>query len=165
MNRRCGGGSKEGCFGCGDPDHYVANCPKKSKHDSAKHFTDKYDSSKHKDKREYSSGKRDSKHKKIDKEYIKRKYLKQKKAKKHTFLASLSDLDDSNDDSASSSDDESKKKSKEKLNVINPGQGSTPHLTAELLQLKPSTLNEMMKRLGIHTRSAAVVEDEVAVPD
>ena len=32
---------------------------------------------------------------------------------------------------------------------------------AELLQLKPSTLNEMMKRLGIHTRSGAVVEDEV----
>ena len=35
---------------------------------------------------------------------------------------------------------------------------------AELLQLKPSTLNEMMKRLGIHARSsAAVVEDEVTV--
>ncbi|HEX9500849.1 MAG TPA: sigma-54 dependent transcriptional regulator [Thermoanaerobaculia bacterium] len=35
---------------------------------------------------------------------------------------------------------------------------------AELLQLKPSTLNEMMKRLGIHTRSnAAVVEDEVTI--
>ena len=32
---------------------------------------------------------------------------------------------------------------------------------AELLQLKPSTLNEMMKRLGIHTRSNVVVEDEV----
>ncbi|MBV9494615.1 MAG: sigma-54-dependent Fis family transcriptional regulator [Acidobacteria bacterium] len=32
---------------------------------------------------------------------------------------------------------------------------------AELLQLKPSTLNEMMKRLGIHTRSNAAVEDEV----
>jgi DNA-binding NtrC family response regulator len=36
---------------------------------------------------------------------------------------------------------------------------------AELLQLKPSTLNEMMKRLGIHTRSNAVVEDEVTVPE
>jgi two-component system response regulator PilR (NtrC family) len=34
---------------------------------------------------------------------------------------------------------------------------------AELLQLKPSTLNEMMKRLGIGTRASAVVEDEVAV--
>jgi DNA-binding NtrC family response regulator len=36
---------------------------------------------------------------------------------------------------------------------------------AELLQLKPSTLNEMMKRLGIHTRSSAGVEDEIAVPE
>jgi two-component system response regulator PilR (NtrC family) len=34
---------------------------------------------------------------------------------------------------------------------------------AELLQLKPSTLNEMMKRLGIHTKSNAVVEEEVGV--
>jgi DNA-binding NtrC family response regulator len=34
---------------------------------------------------------------------------------------------------------------------------------AELLQLKPSTLNEMMKRLGIGTRSTASVEDEVVV--
>jgi two-component system response regulator PilR (NtrC family) len=32
---------------------------------------------------------------------------------------------------------------------------------AELLQLKPSTLNEMMKRLGIHTKSSAAVEEEV----
>jgi DNA-binding NtrC family response regulator len=34
---------------------------------------------------------------------------------------------------------------------------------AELLQLKPSTLNEMMKRLGIHAKSNAVVEEEVVV--
>src|SRR5712691_9499896 len=34
---------------------------------------------------------------------------------------------------------------------------------AELLQLKPSTRNEMMKRLGIHTRSNAAIEDEVTV--
>src|SRR6266849_6557752 len=34
---------------------------------------------------------------------------------------------------------------------------------AELLQLKPSTLNEMMKRLGIHTRSNAAIEDEVTI--
>ena len=34
---------------------------------------------------------------------------------------------------------------------------------AELLQVKPSTLNEMMKRLGIHTKSSAMVEDEVTV--
>ena len=36
---------------------------------------------------------------------------------------------------------------------------------AELLQLKPSTLNEMMKRLGIHTRSSAVIEDEVTIAE
>jgi len=34
---------------------------------------------------------------------------------------------------------------------------------AELLQLKPSTLNEMMKRLGLHTKSNVPVEDEVTV--
>jgi len=34
---------------------------------------------------------------------------------------------------------------------------------AELLQVKPSTLNEMMKRLGIHAKSNAAVEDEIAV--
>jgi DNA-binding NtrC family response regulator len=34
---------------------------------------------------------------------------------------------------------------------------------AELLQLKPSTLNEMMKRLGIHARSSNGVEEEVSV--
>jgi DNA-binding NtrC family response regulator len=36
---------------------------------------------------------------------------------------------------------------------------------AELLQLKPSTLNEMMKRLGIHAKSNNVVEEEIAVND
>ena len=34
---------------------------------------------------------------------------------------------------------------------------------AELLQVKPSTLNEMMKRLGIHAKSNAVAEEEVEV--
>jgi len=34
---------------------------------------------------------------------------------------------------------------------------------AELLNLKPSTLNEMMKRLGIGTRSNAPIEDEITV--
>lgn len=36
---------------------------------------------------------------------------------------------------------------------------------AELLQVKPSTLNEMMKRLGIHAKSGIQVEDEVAVAE
>ncbi|MBK5259663.1 MAG: sigma-54-dependent Fis family transcriptional regulator [Thermoanaerobaculia bacterium] len=35
---------------------------------------------------------------------------------------------------------------------------------AELLQLKPSTLNEMMKRLGIHTRSNAVDDSSSEAP-
>ena len=56
MNRRRGGGPKEGCYGCGDPDHFVANYPKKNKHSS-----DKYDTSKRKDKHEYSSDKHKSK--------------------------------------------------------------------------------------------------------
>ncbi|HYM60825.1 MAG TPA: sigma-54 dependent transcriptional regulator [Thermoanaerobaculia bacterium] len=34
---------------------------------------------------------------------------------------------------------------------------------AELLQLKPSTLNEMMKRLGIHTKSVALVDEDAIV--
>jgi DNA-binding NtrC family response regulator len=36
---------------------------------------------------------------------------------------------------------------------------------AELLNLKPSTLNEMMKRLGIGNRSSAAVEDEITVAE
>ncbi|MGZ5440858.1 MAG: sigma-54-dependent transcriptional regulator [Thermoanaerobaculia bacterium] len=36
---------------------------------------------------------------------------------------------------------------------------------AELLQVKPSTLNEMMKRLGIHTKSNSIAEEEVTVGD
>jgi len=36
---------------------------------------------------------------------------------------------------------------------------------AELLQVKPSTLNEMMKRLGIHAKSGIAVEEEVAVSE
>ena len=34
---------------------------------------------------------------------------------------------------------------------------------AELLQVKPSTLNEMMKRLGIHAKSNMVVEEEAVL--
>jgi hypothetical protein len=122
LNRRRGGGPKEGCFGCGDPDHYIASCLKKNKQDAGKRssdrfYTNKYDSSKHKDRREYSSGKPEHKAKKFDKEYIKRKYIKKKKAEKHAFLASLSDLEDS-DAKASSSDDEAETKIEEKLNGL-----------------------------------------------
>jgi hypothetical protein len=35
-SHRCGG-QKEGCFNCGDPDRFMANCPKKKvKYDSSK---------------------------------------------------------------------------------------------------------------------------------
>jgi hypothetical protein len=47
LNRRRGDGLKEGCYGCGDPDHFIAHCPKKNKHSS-----DKHDFSKGKDKHE-----------------------------------------------------------------------------------------------------------------
>jgi DNA-binding NtrC family response regulator len=36
---------------------------------------------------------------------------------------------------------------------------------AELLQVKPSTLNEMMKRLGIHSKSGAPLDEEVVALD
>jgi hypothetical protein len=111
LNRRCGGGLKEGCYGCGNPDHFVAHCPKKNKHSF-----DKYDSNKRKDKREYTS-----KHKlkgEFDKEALKKKYFKKAKAQERAFLASLSNLDnDTNDDRSSSpsSDDESEKRCEDKL--------------------------------------------------
>jgi hypothetical protein len=50
MNHRHGGGPKESCYGYGDPDHFIAHCPKKNKHSS-----DKYDTNKRKDKHEYSN--------------------------------------------------------------------------------------------------------------
>ena len=56
LNRRRGGGPKEGCYGCGDRNHFVAHWPKKNKN-----FSGKHDSGKRKDKREYTSGKHKSK--------------------------------------------------------------------------------------------------------
>jgi hypothetical protein len=69
LNRRYGGGPKEGCYGYGDPDHFVVHCPKKNKHSF-----NKYHSNKCKDKHEYTS-----KHKSkggFDKEALKKKYFK-----------------------------------------------------------------------------------------
>jgi hypothetical protein len=56
QNRRCGG-SKDGCFNCGDPDHFMASCPKKGK---AKAGPRDYHSSRRKDKREHTFGKHKS---------------------------------------------------------------------------------------------------------
>jgi hypothetical protein len=110
LNRRRDRGWKEGCYSCGDPNHFIAHCPKKNMHSS-----DKYDSSKRKDKREYTS-----KHKSkggFDKEALKKKYFKKAKAQECAFLTSLSDLDNGTDDdcSSSSSDDESEKRREDKL--------------------------------------------------
>ena len=55
MNRRRDGGPKDGYYGYGDPDHFVAHCPKKNKN-----FSGKHDSGKRKDKHEYTSDKRKS---------------------------------------------------------------------------------------------------------
>jgi len=35
LNRRHGGGLKEGCYGCGDPNHFITHCPKKNKNFSS----------------------------------------------------------------------------------------------------------------------------------
>jgi hypothetical protein len=70
LNHRRGGGLKEGCYSCGDPDHFVTHFPKKNKS-----FFGKHNSGKRKDKREYTSGKHKSKGG-FDKEALKKMYLK-----------------------------------------------------------------------------------------
>jgi len=114
MNHRHGS-QEEGCFGCGGPDHFGAKCPKKSKHSSGTH-----DVNKRKNKREYTSSKHKNKGM-LDKEVIKKKYLKKAKAQEGAFLASLSDLDiDSGDDhaSSSSSNEDPERKVEEKLDRL-----------------------------------------------
>ena len=113
---------KDGCFSCGDLNHFVVHCPKKIKHSSGKH-----DTSKRKDKREYTSGKHKSKGG-FYKEVLKKMYLKKAKAQERAFLASLSELDNDTDDdhsSSSSSDDESERKRENKLTSLYFIAGST----------------------------------------
>jgi hypothetical protein len=99
MSRRRGG-SKDRCYNCGDPDHFVASCPKKGKSESSPldhHFgrrKGKYSSDKYKSKGGF------------DKEALKKKYLQKAKIKERAFLASLRDLDHNSDDVVSSSSDE-----------------------------------------------------------
>jgi hypothetical protein len=73
LNHWHSGGPKEGCYGYGDPDHFIVHCPKKNKS-----FSGKHDSGKRKDKREYTSGKHKSKDG-FDKEAFNKKYLKKAK--------------------------------------------------------------------------------------
>jgi hypothetical protein len=123
LNRRHGGGPKEGCYGYGDPNHFVAHCPKKNKNFSSKHDFDK-----RKDKREYTSSKHKSKGD-FDKEALKKKYLKKAKAQERAFHASLSDLDNNTDDhhpSSSLSNNESERKCEDKLIGLCFVVGSTP---------------------------------------
>ena len=117
MNRRRGGG-RSGCFECGDPNHFIANCPKKNKQVFGKaDHGHKYDSGKRKEKYVPAKHKRKGG---FDKEYIKKKYLEKAQAEQRAFFATLSDVDGSDDDSACSSDDESEKKKRieDKLNGL-----------------------------------------------
>ena len=123
MNKRRGGGPKDGCFECGSTEHYVANCPSKNKSSDKRDSYHKHSSGKdayykHKDKHRPSSYKHKSGG--FDKEELKRKYLKKSKARDRAFLASLSDLDGSEEGSsaASSDDDEPKKKVTDKLSGL-----------------------------------------------
>jgi hypothetical protein len=112
MSRRRGG-SKDGCYNCGDPDHFIASCPKKGKSKSGPRD---HHSSRRKGK--YSSGKYKSKGG-FDKEALKKKYLQKAKIKECLFLASLSDLDhDSDDVVSSSSDEETERRVDDKLNGL-----------------------------------------------
>ena len=74
LNHWRSGGPKLGCYGYGDPDHFIAHCPKKNKNSSGK-----LDFSRHKDKHEYTSGKHKLKGG-FNKEALKKMYLKKAKA-------------------------------------------------------------------------------------
>jgi hypothetical protein len=112
MSQRCGG-SKDECYNYGDPDHFVASCPKKGKSESGPHD---HHSGWHKGK--YSSSKYKS-NGGFDKEAHKKKYLQKEKIKECAFLPSLSDLDhDSDDVVSSSSDEETERRVEDKLNGL-----------------------------------------------
>jgi hypothetical protein len=113
LNHRRGGAS-QGCFGCGDPDHFVTHCPnKKDKYSSDKRYHDKHDDTKCKEK--------ECKHKHnggYDKDKILSKYRKNMKAQERAFITSLSDVDDNSDNKSSPSDDESKRKVEDRFNGL-----------------------------------------------
>ncbi|XP_039778767.1 uncharacterized protein LOC120646127 [Panicum virgatum] len=84
MNSRRGG-QKEGCFGCGGLDHFIAHCPNKDKHQPTKpKDKHEYTYTKNKDKHEHTSNKHKSKGK-LDKDA-----LKKAKIRACTFLPSTS---------------------------------------------------------------------------
>jgi hypothetical protein len=82
MSRRRGG-SKDGCYNCGDPGHFVASCPKTGKSESGPR-----DHHSGRRKGRYSSGKYKSKGG-FNKEALKKKYLQKAKIKERAFLKSV----------------------------------------------------------------------------
>jgi hypothetical protein len=110
LSRRCDR-SKDGCYNCGNPDHFVDNCPKKGKAESGLHD---HHSGWHKGN--YSSNKSKGG---FDKEALEKKYLQKAKIKERAFLAPLSDLDHDSDDVVSSlSDEDAKRRVEDKLNGL-----------------------------------------------
>ena len=113
-----------GCYHCGDPNHFVADCPKKSGGGQNNNF----DYYRHRDLDEGGSNKERRCHKhrshdrdkggRFDKESIKKRFQYKAKKREKAFLAQLSDLDKSSDTDRSSSptsdDDDKKKKKRDK---------------------------------------------------
>ncbi|XP_066361199.1 uncharacterized protein [Miscanthus floridulus] len=98
LNHRRGDGPKDGCYGCGDLNHFVTHCPKKNKDSFGKH--------------KLKGG--------FDKEAIKKEFLEKAKAHKDAFHDCLSDLekDSTDSDSSTSNDNESIRKIKDKLSEL-----------------------------------------------
>jgi hypothetical protein len=114
MSRRRGG-SKDGCYNCGNPDHFIASCPKKGNQEAGPRD---HHSSRCKGKREYTSSKYKFKIG-FDKEALKKKYLHKANTKECAFLASLSDLNhDFDGASSSSSNEETERWVEDKLNGL-----------------------------------------------
>jgi hypothetical protein len=102
------GGSMDRCYNCGDPDHFIASCPKKGKAESSPR---NHHSGRHKGRYKFKGG--------FDKEALKKKYLQKAKIKECAFLAYLSDLDhDSDDVLSSSSDEETESRVEDKMNGL-----------------------------------------------
>jgi hypothetical protein len=110
-----------GCYNCGDLNHFIADCPKKSGGGQNNHF----DNYRHRDRDEGGSNKERRRHKhhshdwggRFDKESLKKRFQYKAKKREKAFLAQLSDLDkSSNTDRSSSptSDDDVKKKKKKR---------------------------------------------------
>ena len=111
-----------GCYNCGDLNHFVADCPKKSGGGQNNCF----DYYRHRDRDEGGSNKERRRHKhrsrdrggRFDKESLKKRFQYKAKKREKAFLAQLSDLDKSSDTDRSSSptsdDDDKKKKKRDK---------------------------------------------------